>query len=1722
MNFFHLSIGHVSRSTGRSTVQNVAYITGEALHEERRNKPANYANNRGKTTWETMAPMGSGIEKNDLSIWNKLENFEDAYARQRFHSPATLEKYLSCARTAQTYETSLPKELTQDQNVELVREIIRERFVSKGLVATYAINWNEGNPHVHITVSTRTVWNGEISWDKSVARHLSSRSEFRESRKIFAEFINKHQELAGVLDRVDHRSYADRGLELIPTHHKGWHAHQLEKEGLCSRISAENAQILEENKERIAQVPGIILKELTSKQATFSERDVVRLVFERMKEEGGILSQHVIYSVLKEAVEVGIGFDDLKRYTSPDYKAKEDHILDSLERYGNQPAALPIDQDAVEKMLNGEASWLTDGQKEAIRTLGGDARLGILIGRAGTGKTTALRSVVQLHQLAGYTVKGMAPSATAAHELRKGAGCESDTLAHYAYYWKKYHNAAENLQEATTREEKHFYKAQVEEYAKYLPDEKTLLLLDEAGMVGVGGALEDRAGGWDALIKTINLTGSKLIVVGDDHQFKPVEAGDIFRKVIDSFKGTPNLGELSDIQRQTIPWMKEASGHLAELRAGTALEMYDQQGHVQVHETNEHVYQDMARQYLRCITREPDASPLVLAYTNAECQALNRAIRTLLKENGLLTKEDLLKEGYTVGDKIVFTQNDRGFLTKFDSSDPTFFVRNGCSGIIEAIQRCRVKGRGEDEQTFETYQIVVRVEEEDTRKKGTLVSFYLNEYSQFQHGYAVTTHKSQGATANGSLVKLSRYMDAYALYVALTRHRHDITLYYSQEDFANFQDLLKTVGKVSVKDLAADYSILEENQAFWVNVQDYKALGYELLSVKTFAKTSDPANKAEQEKIWSTVDQIQQERKGLAKIILEGWEVHGDFVRQAGLTREAVEIAAGLKKRPLSRLETQAQLVVEQYASVAIEARQVWRSIRRTHPGSRAKTHPEWETFQALRDQRDTLAHQIMQSPVLYRPFLKEAHKAFEEEGNAQKFGYGLSILKAQSQAHQSKMLRHVCLQQEMLKTTPDPELSEKLKTLLDYGEARDFSASLWKDLKPKLKQVERTLLSEAFCKEIADFTESRMGRDQLALKIIDAWEDYDPLIQKVGMKLPFEKLIDQKEQAVRDNLLKIYTTTPEEPQKLQAAFELKNLMEEEATGGKKITVAQVYGHGLNPKDITHQARQYEKLKLLETLPSRPERQQLLLLTDYEDKCYMANQLYRKCLGEGKTHNKNTGKDLKPWDSPFWPDYQAVVCQRNAVAFDLSQDSGFLEHLTLAEQKGWVIHRKALISHAEEGYRQKTITQYKELGKDTTTESEMAKAKLAGHLTQMIRDDQAEGHKKTLVALYQANLNPKDVFAEARDFKDYTVLRDLETEEDRHLFERIYEYKVKSAKANEIYRQCVHDRDQSNIKITENPLYESYLAAVANRNERAAALLSCDDWDKCLAIAEHLEVTLDEDKMIAQFEDHRLRILPSHLSQASSGHTTSLDKDIPLPQEVADSLNPEDQRTSPPTMDPFLEKRTQFEKSRFALNQEWCAKFHFYEIHKRFPHPDELAHTWWQAERLTAIEGRLYQRNLEQGFSPNPADLCQEARQAFLKNTDLTSEAKALIKAAGLEENQMAQATQHLLFYKDKTGENPTRARIQEIIEVVKTHAEAKGQEQGVSEASRFSKTYSDLMEQREILIRRYKSVDANVQSNNFLANMEDKLVSLNQQINRNLEFMRDHYQREIDRGHGM
>ena len=57
---------------------------------------------------------------------------------------------------------------------------------------------------------------------------------------------NSFFESLGMAQRVDHRSYAERGIDLIPTKHRGPQVNKLDGLGKASRITKRNKEIFEE------------------------------------------------------------------------------------------------------------------------------------------------------------------------------------------------------------------------------------------------------------------------------------------------------------------------------------------------------------------------------------------------------------------------------------------------------------------------------------------------------------------------------------------------------------------------------------------------------------------------------------------------------------------------------------------------------------------------------------------------------------------------------------------------------------------------------------------------------------------------------------------------------------------------------------------------------------------------------------------------------------------------------------------------------------------------------------------------------------------------------------------------------------------------------------------------------------------------------------------------------------------------------------------------------------------------------------------------------------------------------------------------------------------------------------------------------------------------------------------------------------------------------------
>ncbi len=454
----------------------------------------------------------------------------------------------------------------------------------------------------------------------------------------------------GIDERVDHRSYADLGIPFEPTKHESWYAQKLEKSGLASRIVEENKEIKNRNKEYLGLHPEDILKELTSKQATFSSIDLARIIQKRLGDDPKLAS-YVYEASLAQAAIVGISLDGQARYTSKEYIQLEEQTLEKANNLISNKANIAIDSKLQDDTLKSQYHYLNEEQQNAVKSLCDEQKLSVLIGRAGTGKTTTLKAVVDIHNQSGYKTYGLALSAVAAENLALETNCTAETVAFYLDKWDRREEAHRDFWSMHPSSEHLRLERRLHELDKYTLTEQHLVIIDETGMIGTSQ--------WASILGYIEKAKAKLIIVGDDHQFKAIEAGDFFRKLNEKALEQNKLSSLSTIIRQKDQWMKAASEDLAELKTYQALSTYEQHGHIKEIDTTD--LELVAKSYMQKRIDYPDKSGLLLASTRAQCQELNAEARKMLQEKGLISKNDIEINGrmFSTGDEIIFLKNDR-------------------------------------------------------------------------------------------------------------------------------------------------------------------------------------------------------------------------------------------------------------------------------------------------------------------------------------------------------------------------------------------------------------------------------------------------------------------------------------------------------------------------------------------------------------------------------------------------------------------------------------------------------------------------------------------------------------------------------------------------------------------------------------------------------------------------------------------------------------------------------------------------------------------------------------------------------------------------------------------------------------------------------------------------------------------------------------------------------
>jgi Ti-type conjugative transfer relaxase TraA len=496
-----------------------------------------------------------------------------------------------------------------------------------------------------------------------------------------------------------------------------------------------------------AERAAALVDRVTATRATFTQADVQRAAFHE-RDSRAIASLALDRD---ETVIVGKDARGVTRYASSDYLRDEARLFHAAGELAARHE-LRLDPENVQRALD-RAPHLSEEQRGAVLAATTRDDLALIVGRAGAGKTTAAATIAEAYRDAGYDVVGAALAGKAADTLQQEAGIHSRTLHSWEYSWGR---GEETL------------------------DRRIVLVIDEAGMVDARqlSRVLDHAATHDA----------KVILLGDPDQLKPIGPGDAYRGLLEQH--TP--ARLETIRRQAEPWQREASEHLAGGRVAPALDAYQQAGRLHVADTRDAARAELLKQYAADRAADPARGQLVLAYRNDDVARLNTGIRDQrLVAGELHGNVTVAGADYAAGDRLVFLKNDhqgREVTNLGRAKGQAIGVKNGTLATLERVTPDR---------------FVARLD------AGRRVAFDPGQYDRIAHGYAVTIHKSQGATVDRTYVLADSMMNRNASYVALTRHRDGVQVYTDRQTFVDRDQLDRSLSRAPSKDLARDYAAAE-------------------------------------------------------------------------------------------------------------------------------------------------------------------------------------------------------------------------------------------------------------------------------------------------------------------------------------------------------------------------------------------------------------------------------------------------------------------------------------------------------------------------------------------------------------------------------------------------------------------------------------------------------------------------------------------------------------------------------------------------------------------------------------------------------------------------------------------------------------------------------------------------------------------------------------------------
>jgi ATP-dependent exoDNAse (exonuclease V) alpha subunit len=442
-------------------------------------------------------------------------------------------------------------------------------------------------------------------------------------------------------------------------------------------------------------------------------------------------------------------------------------------------------------------------------------RIQAIQGYAGVGKSTALSAIREGAESAGYAVEGFAPTSRAAQQLRD-CGISATTLQGFLARGGEEQSAGD-------------------------PAAKHLYMLDESSLASTKQVHDflQKIGPQDM-----------VLLVGDIRQHQAVEAGKPFEQLQQAGMRTAQLDQI--VRQKKAPELLKVVQHLAKADVTTGIRMLQEQGRVTEIPDRAERIAAIAKNY----AANPEKT-LIVSPDNASRRDINQAVHVELQQRGHVPRENhparvlVQRSEMTGADRAWASRYQVGDVLRYQRGSVEIGMQAGSYASVIAISQkdnlltvqkqngeqvtydpSRLRGISAYREIEREFAIGERIQfaapnrelHVANRALGTIeyiaqdgqmtvkmdtgktISFDPQMQRHFDHGYAVTSHSSQGLTADRVLINVDgsahpEMLNNRFAYVAVSRAALDAEIFTDRVG-----DLEKRLGKDISKTAALDFS----------------------------------------------------------------------------------------------------------------------------------------------------------------------------------------------------------------------------------------------------------------------------------------------------------------------------------------------------------------------------------------------------------------------------------------------------------------------------------------------------------------------------------------------------------------------------------------------------------------------------------------------------------------------------------------------------------------------------------------------------------------------------------------------------------------------------------------------------------------------------------------------------------------------------------------------------